>query len=124
MARISGLTSFNEDRQRLVNINKGKDDALLLTADEVKSIVKSFIKDELNYFAVDITKERTKELETLIIAKLGDIEGKLTTYVNNKVAIVAERIYQSVISSEFESLVKIAVTKKIEQIKKEIIKNL
>jgi hypothetical protein len=124
MASIPDLSKFNNERRQLVAFNKEKEEALLLTADEVKAIVRNFLRDELNQFAHEVAKERREELETLVIAKLADIEGNLMRTINNKITKVAERVYQTMLTSEFEVLVKKAVEGKIEKIKKELLKRL
>ncbi len=115
MGRIPKLSDFNNGKRAIIAFNKEKDDALLLTSEEVKTIVRGFLADELNYFAHQTAKERRQELETLIIAKLADIEGVLMASINNKVTKMAERIYHSILTSEFESLVKKAVEKKLKK---------
>lgn len=124
MASIPDLSKFNNERRQLVAFNKEKEEALLLTTDEVKGIVRNFLRDELNQFAHEVAKERRNELETLVIAKLADIEGNLMRVINSKITSVAERVYQTMLTSEFEKLVNKAIDARLEKIRKELLKKI
>lgn len=50
MAYIADLRGFNEDRRKVLKIQNAEDEALLLTAEEVQSMFRQCIKNELNFF--------------------------------------------------------------------------
>lgn len=120
MAYIADLRGFNEDRRKVLKIQNAEDEALLLTAEEVQSMFRQCIKNELNFFGQEVSNQRKEELETIIIARLAEIEEKLTQYVKNKIGIVTERVFNVVVSSEFERMVNEAVDKKLEKIREKI----
>ncbi len=92
MARLPSVNIFNEERQKALKIQTTVDEAMVLTVDETKDYLRGYIKDELGFFAEDITRARSLEIEERLNFKLKQIENSMIRHIDEKINKITERI--------------------------------
>jgi hypothetical protein len=118
MARIPNVSVINEEKLRLLNIARNSDESMLLTIDEVKESLRGFIKEELGYFAEDVTKQRRLDLEERLNFKLKQFENSMIRHIDDKINKITERIVELSLNRTIEQEVEKRLNKKLEKIKK------
>jgi hypothetical protein len=120
MARLPSVNSFNDERVKALKIQTATDEAMLLTVDETKEYLRSFISDELNFFAEDMSRERRLEVEERLNFKLRQIENSMVRHIDDKINKITERIVELSISRVIEQEVEARLNKKLDKIRKQI----
>ena len=120
MARLPNLSIYNDERLRSIKIQTAADEAMVLTFDETKELLRGFINDELNFFADDVSKQRRLEMEERINFRLRQIENSMVSHISDKIDKITERIVELSINRIIEEEVESRLNKKLEKIKKEL----
>jgi len=118
MAKLPSVNIFNEERIKALKINTAADEAMLLTVDETKEYLRNYIKDELGYFAEDVSRERRLEVEERLNFKLKQIESSMIRHIDEKINKITERIVELSISRVIEQEVETRLNRKLDKIRK------
>jgi hypothetical protein len=118
MAKLPSVNIFNEERIKALKINTAADEAMLLTVDETREYLRSFISDELNFFAEDVSRERRLEVEERLNFKLKQIESSMIRHIDEKINKITERIVELSISRVIEQEVETRLNRKLDKIRK------
>lgn len=120
MARLPNVGLYNEERLKALKINTAVDEAMVLTVDETKEYLRSFISDELNYFAEDVSRERRLEVEERLNFKLRQIENSMVRHIDDKINKITERIVELSLNRVIEQEVETRLNKKLDKIRKQL----
>ena len=120
MARLPSVNIFNEERVKAIKIKTIVDDAMILTVDETRECLRSYISDELNYFAEDVTKSRRIEIEERLNFKLKQFENSMIRHIDDKINKITERIVELTINRVIEQEVETRLNKKLDKIRKQL----
>lgn len=118
MAYIPKLSIINENKIQALNIARDKDSHVLLTADEVKEILRGFITEELGYFSEDFSKKRKLEVEERLNFKLKQFENSMIRHVDDKINNITEKIVELLLNRKIEEEVEKRLNKKLDKLKK------
>ena len=118
MAKLPSVNIFNEERIKALKIRTAADEAMLLTVDETREYLRSYIKDELGFFAEDITRARSLEIEERLNFKLKQIENSMIRHIDEKINKITERIVELSISRVIEQEVETRLNRKLDKIRK------
>jgi hypothetical protein len=118
MARLPSVNIFNEERVKAIKIKTIVDDAMILTVDETRECLRNYIKDELGYFAEDMSRARSLEIEERLNFKLKQIENSMIRHIDEKINKITERIVELSISRVIEQEVETRLNKKLDKIRK------
>jgi hypothetical protein len=117
MARLPSVNVFNEERVKAIKIKTLVDDAMIMTVDETKELLRGFIKDELDFFAQEVSKQRKLELEERLNFKLKQFENSIVRHIDDKLDKITERIIELTLNRTIENEVEKRLNKKLEKLK-------
>lgn len=120
MARLPNVGHYNEERIKAIKINTILDDAMVLTVDETKKILRDFINEELSFFAEDVIKSRRIEVEERLNFKLKQFENSMIRHIDDKLNKITEHIVSLTINRVIEEEVNKRLEIKLDKIKKQL----
>lgn len=120
MGRISNLSDFNTNRQDLIKVKTSADQTILLSNDEAKEILKTFIAEDLDFFSSGISKKVKFELDNKIASKLTRFELAMVNHIDNKFNSVTEKIIATILDSKIEEEVERRLEEKLAKIRKSL----
>jgi len=120
MARLPNVGHYNEERIKAIKIKTIVDDAMVLTVDETKKILRDFINEELSFFAEDVAKSRRIEVEERLNFKLKQFENSMIRHIDDKINKITERIVELSINRVIEQEVETRLNKKLDKIRKQL----
>lgn len=120
MARLPDINIFNEERVKAIKIKTLVDDAMVLTVDETKAILRDFINDELSFFAEDTTKQRRIEVEERLNFKLKSFENSMLRHIDDRLDKITERIVELTMNRLIEQEVETRLNQKLDKIRKQL----
>jgi hypothetical protein len=120
MARLPSVRTFNDERLKALKIDTAVDEAMVLTVDETKEYLRSFISDELKFFAEDISRERKLEVEERLNFKLRQIENSMVRHIDDKINKITERIVELSLNRVIEQEVEARLNKKLDKLRKQL----
>jgi hypothetical protein len=118
MARLPSVISFNEERKKALKIQTAADEAMILTIDETKEYLRFFINNELSFFAEDVSRARSLEIEERLNFKLKQIENSMIRHIDEKINKITERIVELSLNRVIEQEVETRLNKKLDTIRK------
>lgn len=117
MARINDLMGYNSGRYEPFSLKNGSDETILLTSEELKSMMLEFLTTEMDFFSDEIyKKDKTKLLERLNF-KLKHLENEMIRHIDDKINGITEKIVLNMTNRIVEEEVKRRVDEKLNKIK-------
>lgn len=116
MSKLPNFVDFNKNRQDLLKIRTKADETILFSKEEAKEALVRYIKEELDFFADEISLERKQELEARLMFKFKQIETSMIKHVNDKINSLTERI----VSLTTDKIIEREVNKRVDIRLKEI----
>lgn len=110
MARLPDINNFNEERIKAIKIKTAIDDAVVLTTDETKKILRDFINE-------DFVKARKINMGERLEFKIRQFENSIVKHIDDKLDKITEKIVELIINRVVENEVEKRLNKKLEKLK-------
>jgi len=117
MARLANLETFNNNRKDLMKIKNASDEAILMTAEDLKAVMIDYLKTEMDFFADGITKQDKVKLQERLDFKLKQIETGMLRHIDDKLNGITEKIVSNFTNRIIEAEVERRVEAKLQKIK-------
>lgn len=118
MANTIMRGDYNSGRYEALKIKTANDETVLLSSDDLKAVMVSYLKDELNFFADGIAKEDKLKIQERVNFKLKQIETSMIKHIDDKINGITETIISNCTTRIIDGEVNRRVEEKIDKLKK------
>lgn len=116
-ARISNLGDYNTGRYEALKIKTVNDETVLMTTDDLKSVMIEYLSEEMNFFADGIQKKDKIKLQERLEFKLKQIETGMIRHIDDKINGITEKIISNCTNRIIEGEVDRRVNEKLQKLK-------
>lgn len=100
-----------------MKIKNASDEAILMTAEDLKAVMIDYLKTEMNFFADGIAKQDKIKLQERLDFKLKQIETGMLRHIDDKLNGITEKIVSNFTNRTIEAEVERRVEAKLQKIK-------
>lgn len=122
MAKITNIVGFNADRllenNERIKIKNVNDETILMTADDLKAVMVSYLREEMDFFANGISKQDKIKLQERLNFKLKQFEIAMIRHIDDKLNDITEKIVSTCTDRIINEEVEKRVEEKLNKIKK------